>query len=185
MLEGLMKDMRTRMDKCIDAFRHELGGLRTGRASADLLAPVMVDAYGSQMPLAQCGSVSVADSRLLVVSVWDKSVVSAVEKAIRDAGLGLNPQVDGQNIRLSLPDLTAERRQELVKLARKYAEQGRVAVRNVRRDGMDELKKLQKDGEISEDDARRASDQVQKITDDFVASVDKVLADKEKDILHV
>jgi len=185
MLDAVLKDMRTRMEKSIESLRHELGGLRTGRASADLLAPVMVEAYGSDMPLAQCASVAVPDARLLSVQVWDKGLVNSVEKAIRESGLGLNPQVDGQNIRIPLPDLTEDRRQELVKLARKYAEQGRVSVRNVRRDGMDDLKKLQKDGDISEDDSRRGSDQVQKVTDEFVAQIDKILADKEKDILHV
>jgi ribosome recycling factor len=185
MLDNLVKDTKTRMDKCIGAFRHELGGLRTGRASTELLAPITVEAYGSMMPLNQVGNVVVADTHLLAVQVWDKGVVSAVEKAIRDAGLGLNPSVDGSTVRVPLPQLTEDRRKELLKVARKYAEGAKVAVRNVRRDSMDELKKLEKDGTISEDDNRRVSDNIQKITDEFVAQVDKVLADKEKDIAHV
>lgn len=177
--------IRSRMQKTLDAVKHEFAGLRTGRASVDLLTPVHVEAYGAVSPLSQVASIAVADSRLLSVQVWDKSLVGAVEKAIREAGLGLNPSADGQVVRVPLPELNEQRRQELIKVARRYAEEGRVAVRNVRRDAMDDIKKAQKDSIISEDDARRQSDEVQKMTDDFVAQVDTLLAGKEKDILQV
>ena len=177
--------LKSKMEKTIDAFKHDLGGLRTGRASADLLSPVMVEAYGQSMPLNQVGNVSVPDSRLLAVQVWDKSMVEAVEKAIRESGLGLNPVTEGQTIRVPLPALTEERRKELIKIARKYAEDSRVAIRNQRRDAMDDVKKAQKDGEMSEDDARRASDDIQKVTDAFVSKIDTVLSDKEEDIMKV
>ena len=177
--------LKSKMEKTIDAFKHDLGGLRTGRASADLLSPVMVEAYGQSMPLNQVGNVSVPDSRLLAVQVWDKSMVEAVEKAIRESGLGLNPVTEGQTIRVPLPALTEERRKELIKIARKYAEDSRVAIRNQRRDAMDDVKKAQKDGEMSEDDARRASDDIQKVTDAFVSKIDTVLAGKEEDIMKV
>ena len=177
--------LKSKMEKTIDAFKHDLGGLRTGRASADLLSPVMVEAYGQSMPLNQVGNVSVPDSRLLAGQVWDKSMVEAVEKAIRESGLGLNPVTEGQTIRVPLPALTEERRKELIKIARKYAEDSRVAIRNQRRDAMDDVKKAQKDGEMSEDDARRASDDIQKVTDAFVSKIDTVLSDKEEDIMKV
>jgi ribosome recycling factor len=181
----LLDELRRRMDGALDALRREFGGLRTGRASAHLLDPVVVKAYGGEMPLSQVGTVNVPEPRMITVQVWDRSLVSAVEKAIRDANLGVNPQTDGQLVRVPIPELSRERRQELTKLAHKYAEQGRVAVRNVRRDGMETLKKLEKDGKISEDDHRRQSDEVQKLTDDHIKKVDEALAQKEKEILQV
>ncbi|MEA2782253.1 MAG: ribosome recycling factor [Rhodospirillaceae bacterium] len=181
----LMEELRRRMDGALDALRREFGGLRTGRASVHLLDPVMVKAYGSDMPLNQVGTVNVPEPRMLTVQVWDRGLVSAVEKAIRDANLGVNPQADGQLVRVPIPELSSERRQELSKLAHKYAEQGRVAVRNVRRDGMETLKKLEKDGKISEDDHRRRSEEVQKLTDDHIKKIDEAMAQKEKEILQV
>jgi ribosome recycling factor len=181
----LMEELRRRMDGALDALRREFGGLRTGRASVHLLDPVMVKAYGSDMPLNQVGTVNVPEPRMLTVQVWDRGLVSAVEKAIRDANLGVNPQADGQLVRVPIPELSSERRQELTKLAHKYAEQGRVAVRNVRRDGMETLKKLEKDGKISEDDHRRRSEEVQKLTDDHIKKIDEAMAQKEKEILQV
>ncbi|MBU0800716.1 MAG: ribosome recycling factor [Alphaproteobacteria bacterium] len=178
-------DLRRRMEGAYENLVSELSGLRTGRASASMLDPVMVDAYGSSMPLNQCGTVSVPEARLLTVQVWDQSLAKAVEKAIRDAGLGLNPQPDGAIIRVPIPELNTERRTELTKVAGKYAEGARVAVRNVRRDGMDTLKKMEKDGQISEDEQKRHADEVQKLTDKFVGDIDKKLADKEKDIMTV
>ena len=177
--------LKSKMDKTIESFKTDLGGLRTGRASADLLSPVVVEAYGQSMPLNQVGNVSVPDSRLLAVQVWDKSMVEAVEKAIRESGLGLNPVTEGQTIRVPLPALTEERRKELIKVARKYAEDSRVAIRNQRRDAMDDVKKAQKDGDMSEDDARRASDDIQKVTDSYVGKIDSVLSEKEEDIMKV
>lgn len=179
------QELSSRMEKSIVAFKADLGGLRTGRASADLLAPVMVNAYGQNMPLNQVGTVSVADTRMLTVQVWDKGMVDSVEKAIRESGLGLNPISDGQTVRIPLPELTEERRKELTKIARQYAENTRVAVRNIRRDAMDIIKKSEKDGDLPEDDARRESDQVQTLTDKFIVEVDTVLSAKEKDILKV
>jgi ribosome recycling factor len=178
-------DLKRRMDGAVESLHKEFSGLRTGRASANLLDPVVVDAYGSKMPLNQVGTVNVPEARLLVVQVWDAGLVKAVEKAIRDAGLGLNPQPDGGTIRIPIPDLNEERRQELTKVAGKYAEQARVAVRNVRRDGMDSLKKAEKDGEMSEDEQKRESDEVQKMTDQAIAKIDSMLSDKEKDIMTV
>jgi ribosome recycling factor len=180
-----LDDLKKRMQLAVDILLKEFSGLRAGRASTALLEPIHVDAYGALMPLAQVGTVSVIDSRLLGVQVWDKSMVKSVEKAIRDAGLGLNPQSDGTLVRIPLPELSQERRKELSKIAAKYAEQGRIAVRNVRRDGMDHLKKLEKDSQISEDELHRFSDDIQKATDDFIKKVDEALAHKEKDILQV
>ena len=180
-----MSDLRQRMEKSLEALRHDLNGLRTGRASTELLAQVKVEAYGQPMPLAQVGTVSISDARTLSIQVWDKGLVASVEKAIREAGLGLNPRTDGQIVRVPLPELTEDRRKELVKIARQYAEKARVSVRNIRRDAMEDLKKNQKDGAISEDDARRETEVVQKATDDMVAKVDGLLAEKEKDIQHV
>ena len=173
------------MDGALEALRKEFAGLRTGRATAGLLDPVMVEAYGNTMPLSQCGTVNVTDARMLSVQVWDKSQVKAVEKAIRDAGLGLNPQTEGQTVRVPIPDLNEERRRELSKVAGKYAEQARIAVRNVRRDGHDALKKLEKDGEITQDDHRRIDKEIQALTDDFIKKVDDALVQKDKEILHV
>jgi ribosome recycling factor len=165
-------DVKRRMDSALDTLRKEFGGLRTGRASANLLDPVVVDAYGSSMPLNQVGTVGVPEPRMLTVQVWDKGLVKAVEKAIRDAGLGLNPQSE-------------ERRKELVKVAHKYAEQARVSVRNVRRDGMEMLKKMEKDHKLSQDEHRQWSDQVQALTDEHVKKIDEALHTKEKEILQV
>ncbi len=180
-----MKEIERRMHGAVDTFQKELSGLRTGRASAGLVEHVVVDVYGAKMPLNQVATVSVPEARMITLQVWDKSNVSAVEKAIMNADLGITPSSDGQLIRLPLPDLTEERRKELAKLAGKYAEQQRVAVRNVRRDGMEAVKKAEKDGEISEDEQRAYSDDVQKLTDRFVGQIDTMLADKEKDIMTV
>ncbi len=180
-----INDLRRRMNGAMDVFKKELAGLRTGRASVNLLEPVHVDAYGSAMALNQVGTVGAPEPRLLTVQVWDKSLVKAVEKAIREANLGLNPMVDGQLIRVPIPSLTEERRKELIKVAHKYAEQGRVSVRNVRRDGMDALKHLEKDGKVTEDEHRKRGDEIQKLTDEYIKKVDETLAAKEKDIVHV
>ncbi len=176
---------RDRMDKCVNALKEEFSGLRTGRASAGLLDQVMVEAYGASVPLSQVGAVSVPDPRSLTVSVWDKGVVVSVEKAIRNAGLGLNPMVDGQNLRIPVPPLTEERRRDLAKLAGKYAEQQRIAVRNVRRDAIDELKKAEKDGVITQDELKRMGDEVQGFTDQAVKRVDDLLKTKEQEIMQV
>lgn len=175
---------KQKMEASLESLRKEFSGLRTGRASTNLLDNVHVDAYGSMMPMNQVGTVGVPEPRLLTVQVWDKGLVKNVEKAIRDAGLGLNPQPDGQLVRVPLPELSQERRQELVKIAGKYAESARVAVRNVRRDAMDGLKKAQKDG-LSEDEHKVQTDKVQKLTDEFIKKVDETLAAKEKEISHV
>jgi len=185
MANELMNELRRRMDGALDALRREFGGLRTGRASVHLLDPVVVKAYGSDMPLLQVGTVNVPEPRMITVQVWDRGLVQAVERAIRDSNLGLNPQADGQLVRIPIPELSQERRQELTKLAHKYAEHGRVAVRNVRRDGMDSLKKMEKDGKISQDEHRHQSDAVQKLTDDHIKKVDEALAAKEREILQV
>ena len=185
MANELMNELKRRMDGALEALRRELAGLRTGRASAHLLDPVVVKAYGGEMPLNQVGTVNVPEPRMITVQVWDRSLVTAVEKSIRDANLGVNPQSDGQLVRVPIPELSRERRQELTKLAHKYAEQGRVAVRNVRRDGMETLKKMEKDGKISQDEHRRQNDEVQKLTDDHIKKVDEALAQKEKEILQV
>jgi ribosome recycling factor len=180
-----IKELEKRMAGAMDALKKEFAGLRTGRASVNLLDPVMVDAYGQRMPLNQVGTVSAPEPRLLTVNVWDKGLVTPTAKAIREAGLGLNPAPDGQIIRIPIPELTTERRNELAKLAHKYAEQGRVAVRNIRRDGMESLKKAEKDHKISEDEHRQKSDEVQKLTDRYVKTVDDSLATKEKEIKTV
>lgn len=185
MSDPRLEDYRRRMEGALDALRKEFGGLRTGRASASLLDPVQVIAYGNSMPLNQVGTISVPESRMISVQVWDKGMVSAVEKAIRDSGLGLNPASDGSTVRVPLPELSQERRQELTKVAHKYAEQGRVAVRNVRRDGMEFLKKQEKDHKISEDEHKKLADLMQKLTDEHVKKVDDALATKEKEILQV
>ena len=180
-----LNDLKRRMGASLETLKKEFAGLRTGRASANLLDTVTVEAYGSRMPLSQVGSVNVPEPRLITVSVWDGSMTKAVEKAIRDAGLGLNPQPDGNLVRVPIPQLNEERRKELQKVAGKYAEQARVAVRNVRREGMDSLKKMEKDKLISEDEVKRHEGEVQKATDDIIGQVDKLLADKEKDIMVV
>jgi ribosome recycling factor len=173
------------MAGAVSVLKTELGGLRTGRASATMLEPVNVEAYGSHMPLNQVASVSVPEPRMLSVQVWDKSMVGAVERGIREANLGLNPITEGTLLRIPIPESNAERRQELVKVGHKYAEQARIAVRHVRRDGIDLLKKLQKDGDITEDDERRDSDGVQKATDAAISEIDQLLATKEKEITQV
>lgn len=180
-----LRDIRKRMDGAVEVLRRELGALRTGRASAAILDPVTVEAYGTRMPLNQVGTIGVPEPRMITVQVWDKGLVKAVEKAIRSADLGLNPQVDGTLIRIPLPELTEERRQELVKVAHKYAEQARVAIRNVRRDGMERLKRMEKEGEISQDEHRHWADEIQKLTDEHIEQVNALLEQKEKDILTV
>ncbi len=178
-------DLRRRMTGSLDVLKKEFSGLRTGRASASLLDPVTVDAYGSQMPFAQCGTVGTPEPRMLTVQVWDKGLVKAVEKAIRDAGLGLNPMADGQLVRIPMPPMTEERRKELLKIAKNYAEAARVSVRNVRREGMDALKALLKNGKVTEDENRKRQTDIQTLTDDFIKKVDEAMAVKEKDIMAV
>jgi ribosome recycling factor len=177
-------DLQRRMHGAVEALKHDLGGLRTGRASTTLLDPVVVEVYGATMPLSQVGTVSAPEPRMLSVQVWDRSNVTAVEKAIRSAGLGLNPISDGQNIRLPIPDLTEERRKELAKLAGQYAEKALIAVRNVRRDGMDLVKQDEKKGEIGQDDQKRLENEVQKLTDETIAEIDAAASAKEKEILQ-
>lgn len=181
----LKKDVAHRMDNTVEVLKKEFSGLRTGRAVASLLDPIMVEAYGQVMPLSQCATVGVPEPRMLTVQVWDKGQLKAVEKAIRDSGLGLNPMADGQMIRVPIPPLNEERRKELQKVAGKYAEQARVAVRNVRRDGMDSLKKLEKDGHISEDEIKKHEKEVQGLTDETIKKIDDTLSNKEKDIMQV
>jgi ribosome recycling factor len=176
-------DLERRMKGAVEALRHDLAGLRTGRANTGLLDPVMVEVYGSQMPLNQVATVSAPEPRLLSVQVWDKSNIGPVEKAIRSAGLGLNPINDGNTLRLPIPDLTEERRKELAKLAHQYAEKARVAIRNVRRDGMDALKTDETKKEISEDERKRSEGDVQKLTDELIKQADEVAAQKEQEIL--
>jgi ribosome recycling factor len=184
-LTTLKQDLSRRMDAALETLRREFNGLRTGRASPALLEPVRVHAYGSEVPLNQVGTVAVPEARMLTVQVWDRSLVGAVEKAIRDAGLGLNPASDGQLVRVPIPQLTQERRNELVKAAHKYAEGGRIAVRGVRRDGMEQIKTLEKKHQIGEDVSKDWHAEVQKLTDQYVKKVDDMMADKEKDIRQV
>jgi ribosome recycling factor len=178
-------ELNRRMDGAVGTVKSELNGLRTGRASAALLDPVKVEAYGNVSPINQVGTVGTPEPRLITVQVWDKGLVKAVDKAIRDAGLGLNPQTDGQLIRVPLPELNEERRKELVKLAHKYAEAARVAVRNVRRDGMDALKKAEKDGKIGQDEHHKLGDELQKLTDGHIRDIDQALHGKEQEIMQV
>lgn len=178
-------DLKRRMDGALDALKREFVGLRTGRASTSLLEHIQVDAYGSAMPLNQVASVSVPEPRLLTVQVWDNGNIKATEKAIQDYGLGLNPQTEGNLIRVPIPELSEERREEMTKVAAKYAEQGRIAVRNVRRDGMDSLKKLEKDGDISQDEQRARGEDIQKMTDAYIKIVDELLETKEQEIMQV
>ncbi len=180
-----LDDIKRRMNGAVEVLRSEFAGLRTGRASAALLDPIQVDAYGSKMPINQVGTVSVPDSRMLAVQVWDQNLVGAVEKAVRDSGLGLNPSNDGNLIRIPIPQLSEERRTELAKIAHKYAEQARVAGRNVRRDGMDKLKRMEKAGEISQDEQRAWADDLQKLTDGNIKTIDESLDTKEKEIMQV
>jgi len=176
-------DIERRMQGAVDALKHDLGGLRTGRANVTLLDPVQVEVYGTMMPLSQVATVSAPDPRMLSVQVWDRSNMNPVEKGIAKAGLGLNPMIDGQTIRLPIPDLTEERRKELAKLAGQYAEKARIAIRNVRRDGMETLKEDERKKEISEDERKRREDEVQKLTDQYVKLADEAAANKEKEIL--
>jgi ribosome recycling factor len=178
-------ELSRRMDGAIATLRGELGGLRTGRASAALLDPVKVEAYGNAVPINQVGSIATPEPRMITVQVWDKGLAKAVDKAIRDAGLGLNPQMDGQLLRIPLPELNEERRKELSKLAAKYAEAARVAVRNVRRDGMDMLKRLEKDHKIGQDDQHTKGDELQKLTDAHIKNIDDALHAKEQEIMQV
>lgn len=180
-----LDSVKQRMTGAVEAVGREFAGLRTGRASASMLDPVMVEVYGSMMPLNQVGTVNVPEPRMLTVTVWDKGSVKAVEKAIREAGLGLNPQPDGNLIRVPVPDLNTERRKELVKVANKYAEAARVAVRNVRRDAMDEVKKEEKAKAISEDEMKSLGEKIQKMTDEAIKKIDDAFAAKEKDIMVV
>jgi ribosome recycling factor len=180
-----LDDIKRRMRGAVTSLKNDLGGLRTGRASASLLDPLQVDAYGALMPINQVATVSVPEPRLLSVQVWDRGMVGSVEKAIRDSDLGLNPQTEGQVIRLRIPEMNEQRRREMVKVAHKYTEEARIAIRHVRRDGLDLLKKLEKDGAMSQDDEKRQADLVQKATDEHIAELDSVLQVKEKEIMQV
>jgi ribosome recycling factor len=179
------KDLQRRMEGAIQAFKSDLASLRTGRASANLLDPIQVQAYGSAMPVNQVATISVPEPRMLSVSVWDKSMVGAVDRAIRESSLGLNPIVDGTTLRIPLPELNEQRRKELVKIAHTYTENARVAARHVRRDGLDNLKKSEKDGHIGEDEVRKLSERVQKLTDDTIKEIDGLLVEKEAEIMQV
>lgn len=181
----MLAELTKRMDGALATLAKEFGGLRTGRASTNLLDTIQIEAYGSMLPMNQVGNVTAPEARMLVVSVWDKTMVKAVEKAIRESDMGLNPAVDGQTIRVPIPAPSEDRRKEMVKIAHKYAEGAKVAVRNVRRDGMDDLKKQEKDKKISEDEHRTESEKIQKLTDDYVKKIDEQLAVKEKDIMSV
>jgi ribosome recycling factor len=178
-------ELNRRMNGAVTSLKAELAGLRTGRASPHLLDPVKVEAYGNLMPIGQVGTISTPEPRLLTVQVWDKGLVKATDKAIRDAGLGLNPQLDGQLLRIPIPELNEERRKELVKLAHKYAEQSRVAVRNIRRDGMEALKKAEKDHSIGQDEHRKLNDELQKLTDSHIHDIDQAMQTKEHEIMQV
>lgn len=184
-LNDLKQDLGRRMDGAIETLKRDFGGLRTGRASPALLEPLRVEAYGTEMPITQVGTIGVPESRMLTVQVWDRTMVGAVDKAIRESGLGLNPQIDGQLVRVPIPMLTAERRVELAKAAGRYAEATKIAVRGVRRDGMEQIKGFEKKHEIGEDLAKTWSDEVQKLTDSYIKQVDQSLADKERDIKQV
>ena len=181
----IKNDAKNRMEKTLESLKADFGGLRAGRAHASLLDGIMVEAYGSMTPLSQVGTVSVPDARTLSISVWDRSLSKSVEKALRESDLGLNPASDGQLIRIPIPPLSEERRKELVKIAGKYTEQNKVAIRNIRRDALDEIKKLKKDNLISEDDEKRFENEIQKLTDDSIKKIDEAFAAKEKDILQV
>tara|TARA_Y100001970_G_scaffold128217_1_gene158347 strand:+ start:9627 stop:10184 length:558 start_codon:yes stop_codon:yes gene_type:complete len=178
-------DLVKRMDGAINSFSGDLVGLRTGRASTNMVDGISVDAYGQKMPIDQVGSISVPEARMISIQVWDKGLVVAVEKAIHESGLGLNPQTDGELIRIPIPELNEERREELSKIAGKYAEQSRVAIRNVRRDGMDEIKKIEKDGTVGKDRAVDLSNEVQELTDDYIKKIDEMLSQKENEIRQV
>ena len=184
-LNALKQDLARRMDGALETLRRDFGGLRTGRASPALLEPVKVEAYGTEMPITQVGTIGVPEPRLITVQVWDRSMVGSVEKAIRDSGLGLNPSADGQTVRVPIPQLTAERRGELAKAAGRYAEGAKVAVRGVRRDGMDQIKGFEKKGDIGEDVVKTWSDDVQKLTDSYIKRLDELLAEKDREIKQV
>jgi ribosome recycling factor len=179
------KDLNRRMDGAVAAFKHDLASLRTGRASSNLLDPIQVNAYGTTMPINQVATVSVPEPRMISVSVWDKSLVTSVDRAIRESNLGFNPILDGTTLRIPLPELNEQRRKELAKIAHQYAENARVAARHVRRDGMDHLKKAEKDHAISEDEHRSQSERVQKLTDETIAVIDSMLEEKESEIMQV
>ncbi len=181
----IKQDTAARMEKTLETLRNDFGGLRAGRAHTSLLDNIMVEAYGNLTPIAQVGTVSVPDARTLAISVWDKGLSKTVEKALRESDLGLNPVSDGQLIRIPIPPLSEERRKELVKIAGKYAEQNKVAIRNIRRDALDNIKKLKKDNLISEDDEKKFSGDIQKMTDDSIKKIDDMLTQKEKDIIQV
>jgi ribosome recycling factor len=183
--DSLLTDLRRRMDGAIEVLRKEFGGLRTGRASANLLEPVTVSAYGGTMPINQLANVSVPEPRMITVQVWDRAMVKAVDKAIREAGLGLNPQTEGQVIRVPIPDLNEERRRELTRVSAKYAEQARVSIRNVRRDGIEVLRRREKGAEISQDEQRKLQHEIQHLTDDYIQRIDEALAQKDQEILQV
>jgi ribosome recycling factor len=183
--DQLLKDLERRMDGAIEVLRKEFGGLRTGRASASLLEPVSVPAYGGNMSLNQLANISVPEPRTITVQVWDRGLVKAVDRAIRESGLGLNPQTEGQVIRVPIPDLNEERRRELTRVAAKYAEQARVSVRNVRRDGIDLLKRQERDSEISQDEQRKLQQDIQHLTDQTISRIDEALAQKDREILQV
>ena len=178
-------DIERRMARAVEVLRNEFGGLRTGRAAPALLEPIDVDAYGSKMPMNQVGTISAPDARMLAVQVWDQSLVTSVEKAIRESDLGLNPQRDGNVVRVPVPQLSEQRRIEMTKIASKYAEQARIAVRNVRRDGIDMLKKMEKDGKLSQDEQRTWADKIQAMTDSHIGEIDKALTAKEKEIMQI
>ena len=180
-----LDDLTRRMDGAITALRGEFASLRTGRASANMLEPVMVDAYGAPTPINQIGTVNVPEPRMVTLNIWDKGLVKAAEKAIMDSGLGVNPQVDGTLIRLPIPELNEERRRELAKVAARYAENARIAIRNVRRDGMDQVKKAKAAGDLSEDDQKLYGDEIQEMTDKYIARIDEALSSKEEEIMQV
>ena len=183
--DALLKDLRRRMDGAVEVLRKEFAGLRTGRASASLLEPVSVAAYGGTMPITQLANVSVPEPRMITVQVWDRAMVKAVDKAIRESGLGLNPQTEGQVIRVPIPDLNEERRRELTRVSARYAEQARVSIRNIRRDGVELLRKREKDAEISQDQQRKLQQDVQHLTDEYIKRIDEALAQKDSEILQV
>ena len=183
--DQVLTDLRRRMDGALEVLRKEFGGLRTGRASASLLEPITVAAYGGTLPLNQMANISVPEPRMITVQVWDRAMVKAVDKAIRESGLGLNPQTEGQVIRVPIPDLNEERRRELTRVSARYAEQARVSVRNVRRDGIDVLKRREKETDITQDQQRKLQQEVQHLTDDYISRIDEALAQKDREILQV
>jgi ribosome recycling factor len=183
--DALLSDLRRRMDGALEVLRKEFAGLRTGRASASLLEPVSVPAYGGTLPLKQVANISVPEPRMITVQVWDRAMVKAADKAIRESGLGLNPQTEGQLIRVPIPDLNEERRRELTRVSARYAEQARVSVRNVRRDGIDVLKRREKETDITQDQQRKLQQEVQHLTDDYIRRIDEALAQKDREILQV